>query len=931
MARTPTVPRRPAGRPLVVPPVVPEPVVDLQPVDDNPPVIDDEVPVPVLVDVPVVEAAVPGEIAQMREEMRAMQNMLQNFFQRAPQAAAGVPPPPPPPFHDTIAALMLCGFDEAAASALSDYGMNSIDNLSVMDAANFLSLGAQVTRYHNPLFQNRTPVLPIPAMNSLKGMCMWAAYHKARNSTVTMRDFTQEVHDAFLARYLEMRTEESRDHTLMQSKLVHAFPKNFTSTHFITTEKNLRAFLETQRSPFSKTPLSYLLRAHDVVDDDALNREYASIDEELINTHLMDGDEFIKDSHTLFDLWTIIISADHSIASFRTDPSIRGNGRALYLKLKMTGLGEDWEDARLLTLWMNLQALTWNGKSQDNSFEKYIANSIDIHNECSNLKEPVKEYDKCALFIRGIQAESLQPFIDSLPSRSEMYKSFNKLYDAAKQALIQSADNKKRGSRSSSNQNVSSVQTKKLKRTPVPNSPKAAKAAAAKAAAQKAAKVVKVWPPPNYWKPPPDHNPGLVWDDHPEGGKGNGMIKDGASDKKSRPIEWITDPTANSHYTHYNDMYIAQQVRVHEFRKANAKKRKEALKKAKANTRNTSAVSSELIPHVSSTDSSEIYPRNVPGVETDPSVPKDFYGPNDDDNHSESSDSIFDRSTDEDMDMKPAAIDISGMVVDEVRNIGATFTEAIPTPIIGVPELPGRNASYAEQHAFYLLHRKANPSMQRPPIPPPRPPPILPVRIVKLNLMPVVPGLPESGMIASCSSWPADAEDGRHIQQCPLDRSISIHKRSERQLRHIVFHYRRLYRDTIDHLNYIRPNGYWTSWETREELDDKVVDPARIQSICQRMDIIGRPLSVQWLAEEIQLSRKIRGYDSGEWDDDPSHKTFCTEWYERNKGPNMEAYRRDWFAHPYFQKWNIHFEGYVKPVGDPILRMEDGLDHTNDN
>jgi hypothetical protein len=69
-----------------------------------------------------------------------------------------------------------------------------------------------------------------------------------------------------------------------------------------------------------------------------------------------------------------------------------------------------------------------------------------------------------------------------------MYKSFNKLYDAVKQALIQSADNKKRGT-SSSNQNVSSVNTKKLKRTPVQNSLKATKAAKA---AEKAAKVKKV-------------------------------------------------------------------------------------------------------------------------------------------------------------------------------------------------------------------------------------------------------------------------------------------------------------------------------------------------------------------------------------------------------------------------------------------------------
>jgi hypothetical protein len=97
------------------------------------------------------------------------------------------------------------------------------------------------------------------------------------------------------------------------------------------------------------------------------------------------------------------------------------------------------------------------------------------------------------------------------------------------------------------------------------------------------------------------------------------------------------------------------------------------------------------------------------------------------------------------------------------------------------------------------------------------------------------------------------------------------------------------------------------------------------------MDIIGRPLSIDWMTMEIQLSRKIRGFDAGEWDNDPSFKTFRDAWYARNMEGDIEAFRRDWFASPDFRKWNIHFEGYVKPVGYPILLMEDGLDHTNDD
>jgi hypothetical protein len=153
-------------------------------------------------------------------------------------------------------------------------------------------------------------------------------------------------------------------------------------------------------------------------------------------------------------------------------------------------------------------------------------------------------------------------------------------------------------------------------------------------------------------------------------------------------------------------------------------------------------------------------------------------------------DSIFDRSTDEDMDMKQAAVDISGMVVDEVRNIGATFTHAVvadPKPVPAPDVKPTTKlGSYAIQLASYLQQRKSNPLLKPPPLPLPPPPPTLPVRIVRMNLMPKIPGLPESGMIQGCR-WPADAEDGQHIVNVPQDLTISIHKRSERQLRHVFF------------------------------------------------------------------------------------------------------------------------------------------------
>jgi hypothetical protein len=345
------------------------------------------------------------------------------------------------------------------------------------------------------------------------------------------------------------------------------------------------------------------------------------------------------------------------------------------------------------------------------------------------------------LFTHGIQAEILQPFIDSLPSRKEMYKNFNELYNLAKQAMIQSTDhNRKRGNSSSANQTVLLVHTKRLKQTPPQNSPKATKAAKS----ERATKVTNVRLPPNYWKPAANHNLGLTWGDHPEGGNGKGMIMDGASDKKANAITWLTNTTGFTDYDSYIDMYIAQ-----------------------------CCPNRFTLPAL-----------RIPVPASDPSVPKGFYGPDGDYDKSESFDLIFNRSTNEDKDMKPAAIDISGMVVDEVRNIGATFTVPDSPPATGL-------LSYSTRYASYLLNRKTNPLLSPSPIPPPPPPPTLSVQIVKLNLMPIIPGLPESGLIKDCM-WPANSEDGRHIVHVPQDLNISIHKRSERQLRHVVFHYRRM-------------------------------------------------------------------------------------------------------------------------------------------
>jgi hypothetical protein len=111
--------------------------------------------------------------SSVQNELRAIQHVLRDLLPViAPLVASGQPPPPPPPPDGMLVALMQCGFDVQAAEALQRHGMSSIDYMSVMDTANFTSIVNQVSRYRDLNYGGSSPVLSIPAMNGLKGMCM---------------------------------------------------------------------------------------------------------------------------------------------------------------------------------------------------------------------------------------------------------------------------------------------------------------------------------------------------------------------------------------------------------------------------------------------------------------------------------------------------------------------------------------------------------------------------------------------------------------------------------------------------------------------------------------------------------------------------------------------------------------------------------------
>jgi hypothetical protein len=237
------------------------------------------------------------------------------------------------------------------------------------------------------------PVFPFLAVKRLQAFYLWTGFQDSRGQPIRPGLFLPAVTARWLDRiaFLE-RLENDQE-----------LPTPLPLTSFddwVAWLESLLAWARHMRSARTGTPFSYLLREHQDVTPDMLTTAYDSIDEELVTTVILAGDNYEHDNHLLFD---------HLRGWLREGPAWpfmqlharTMNGRAAFFAVKAQAEGQAALTSRRARAYASIQTARFTGRSRF-SFDAYILRHQKAHNELFALDEVISETKKVQDFLSGI-------------------------------------------------------------------------------------------------------------------------------------------------------------------------------------------------------------------------------------------------------------------------------------------------------------------------------------------------------------------------------------------------------------------------------------------------------------------------------------------------------------------------------------------------
>jgi hypothetical protein len=160
--------------------------------------------------------------------------------------------------------------------------------------------------------------------------------------------------DDFLAIFLhEMREHVSRYHSIEgeiekakvdEKKKAPGNFETFNTAKFIIWEESFNQYLQLHWSNTSKTLLEYLIRPKSEVSTEILVKEYESVDDDLVATHLIDGPEYQHDNQWLAA--EILRLVPKGSAATQFVDTARNDGCGMFLILKRDCLMNNWQNSR---------------------------------------------------------------------------------------------------------------------------------------------------------------------------------------------------------------------------------------------------------------------------------------------------------------------------------------------------------------------------------------------------------------------------------------------------------------------------------------------------------------------------------------------------------------------------------------------------------
>jgi hypothetical protein len=199
------------------------------------------------------------------------------------------------------------------------------------------------------------------------------------------------------------------------SKLLH-------TKDFEAWEHQFLAWVARKRSPETGVPLTYLLRAHRDVTQEMLDREYGSIDDDLVATISLDGPRYTRDNQNLWNEM-VPLFMDSTLWSRMMDFRSAKDARGAYLAAKQQAEGLSVTQSRAAHWHNEVANLRYTGKGKL-TFEQFIARLEKAYTSLKELGEPTAETKKVRDLLSAITDPSLQMAVVSIQGNPGSYPTF---------------------------------------------------------------------------------------------------------------------------------------------------------------------------------------------------------------------------------------------------------------------------------------------------------------------------------------------------------------------------------------------------------------------------------------------------------------------------------------------------------------------------
>jgi len=269
--------------------------------------------------------------------------------------------------------------------------------------------------------------LPYLCCMRFRGLRLFLDYKERRGDAILAGDYTNENDAGEITRWTGRVSE------LDSLKDGDEIAKPMTLESWAKWEKfeeQVDSYLRHYRNP-SGTPLSYVIRESAEVTQEIKDFEYATIDDDVIETTVLEGDQYELDNQRVFELVIKPFIVKGPGWAYAKKFARTRDGRAAYLAVKAQAEGPAAVQSRKDWAYAQIMDATFNGKGRF-SFQSYIDRHKDAHNTLELLDEEVAEGKKVTDFLKGITDSRLAAGKDTV--RGDNAKRTN--FDEAQQYLL---------------------------------------------------------------------------------------------------------------------------------------------------------------------------------------------------------------------------------------------------------------------------------------------------------------------------------------------------------------------------------------------------------------------------------------------------------------------------------------------------------------